>query len=127
MDANLWDVEPFCQIAGIGESDTVLIDGAFAATIHWDSFQLVAVTIEDTWTRFMSRGSLRTAPVYLFICIAGFMSNNPPLKWSFFVLTVIIMLLFPILTLHIYSGKLWSTQPWLFGIESHLPSRRSKP
>ncbi|KAG4429806.1 hypothetical protein IFR05_014711 [Cadophora sp. M221] len=31
------------------------------------------------------------------------------------------MLISPLLILHVYSGKVWSTQPWLFGFEGYLP------
>jgi hypothetical protein len=34
---------------------------------------------------------------------------------SILIFGVIVVLLSPILTLHIYGGKVWSTQPWLFG------------
>src|SRR3954453_18396871 len=37
-DAQLWDIDPICQICAIAEDDTVVIDGAFAAAVHWDSF-----------------------------------------------------------------------------------------
>lgn len=39
---NIWDIYPKCQIAGVCDDDTVLVDGAFGATIHWDKFRKVA-------------------------------------------------------------------------------------
>lgn len=38
----------------------------------------------------------------------------------FIILALVTIFLSPILVTHIYSGKLWSTQPWLFGFEGHL-------
>jgi hypothetical protein len=122
-DANLWDVDPACQVAGIGESDTVIIDGAYAATVHWNSFQRVAITTKETWSRWMSRTFLRAAPSYMLIGIVGLVTGNNNLAWAvpFLLIAAITALLSPKLTLHIYGGKVWSTQPWLFGFEGHMP------
>jgi hypothetical protein len=121
-DANLWDVDPACQVAGIGESDTVIIDGAYAATVHWNSFQRVAITTKETWSRCMSRTFLRAAPSFLLIGIVGLVTgNNTAWAVPFLLLAAIAALLSPKLTLHIYGGKVWSTQPWLFGFEGHMP------
>jgi hypothetical protein len=120
-DAKLWDVDPICQIAGIGEDDTVIIDGAYAATIHWDSFQRVAITTKETWIRLMSRALLRAAPGYIFIGILFLWLKNPAVGVPFLIFAIVVTLLSPILTLHVYGGKVWSTQPWLFGFEGHMP------
>lgn len=34
--AKLWDIEPRCQIAAIAEGETVVLDGAYGASIQWD-------------------------------------------------------------------------------------------
>jgi len=120
-DAKLWDVEPICQIAAIGMDDTVIIDGAYAATIHWNSFRRVAVTTKETWTRMISRSLLRLTPVYLLSGIAALLSRSTKIGIAFMTLTAVFMLISPILILHIYGGKVWSTQPWLFGFEGYLP------
>lgn len=123
---NLWDIYPSCQIAGICDDDTVLIDGAFGATIRWESFAKVAVTTRETWTRLIARFLLRGTPVWffngvLFISISkGFTSPALTTGIIFLLLALITILLSPILVTHIYGGKLWSTQPWLFGFEGHL-------
>jgi hypothetical protein len=120
-DAKLWDVDPICQIAAIGSDDTVIIDGAYAATIHWDSFHRVAITTKETWTRLISRSLLRLAPAYMFMGILFLSMKNIEVGAPILIFGVIVVLLSPILTLHIYGGKVWSTQPWLFGFEGHMP------
>lgn len=119
-NVRLWDIDPYCQIAGIGNGDTVVIDGAYAATIHWDSFQRVAITTKETWTRLISRFFLRAAPGYMSLAILGLSLNITSLAAIFLLLTIIVMLLSPMLTLHTYGGKAWNTQPWLFGFEGHM-------
>ncbi|KAH9210147.1 hypothetical protein DL95DRAFT_308442 [Leptodontidium sp. 2 PMI_412] len=120
-DAKLWDIEPICQIAAIGMDDTVVLDGAHAATIHWNSFQRVAITTKETWTRMISRTLLRLTPVYLSSGIISILARSTPAAVIFMILAVVFTLISPLLILHVYSGKVWSTQPWLFGFEGHLP------
>ena len=125
-DANLWDIDPICQVAGIAKNDTVIIDGAYAATVHWDSFQRVAITTRETWTRLMARTSVRLAPGWfglgILLIITG--RNNPPAMGFgviILIIAIIIILLLPMLILHIYGGKLWNSQPWLYGFEGYMP------
>jgi len=123
-EAQLWDIDPICQISGIGNDDTVIIDGAFAAAVHWDSFQRVAITTRETWTRLMARSYLRGAPVWLLIGIAVVSvpgsSTTKGIGAIFLIISLSVILLAPFLILHIYGGKVWNTQPWLFGFEGHM-------
>ena len=124
-DAQLWDIDPICQICAIAEDDTVVIDGAFAAAVHWDSFQRVAITTKETWTRLMSRSYLRGIPVWfgigiLVVATGGNNSTTKGIGAIFLVIAIIGIILAPFLILHVYSGKVWNTQPWLFGFEGHM-------
>ena len=135
-DVKLWDIYPTCQIAGIGHDDTVIIDGAFGAAIRWESFVKVAFTNRDTLARTCSRFLLRGTPAWfltsiLLIASSGIgrgrglasSSSSSPITIVGAILmtiTLITILLSPILVTNIYGGKLWSTQPWLFGFEGHL-------
>lgn len=63
----LWDINPNCQISGICEDDTVLLDGAFGATIHWDRFRKVTnARRAGSWKRLGCQIALHGAP-YFFI------------------------------------------------------------
>ncbi|KAJ5523775.1 hypothetical protein N7494_010425 [Penicillium frequentans] len=64
---NLWDIEPTCQIAGICDDDTVLIDGAFGATIHWDRFRKVNSRRAASATRIFTQILLHGAPCFLVV------------------------------------------------------------
>ncbi|KAG9230288.1 hypothetical protein BJ875DRAFT_488110 [Amylocarpus encephaloides] len=64
----IWDIYPTCQIAGICEDDTFLVDGAFGATIHWDKFRKVANTRRvQSFTRTAIQIALHGAPYYMTI------------------------------------------------------------
>jgi hypothetical protein len=40
------------------------------------------------------------------------------------IIALITVFLSPMMILHIYGGKLWNTQPWLFGFEGHMDLRK---
>jgi hypothetical protein len=64
--SKLWDIYPSCQIAGVCEDDSVIIDGAFGATIHWDKFRKVAnARRQQSWKRFACQFALHGAPYAL--------------------------------------------------------------
>ncbi|KAK5083434.1 hypothetical protein LTS08_003627 [Lithohypha guttulata] len=123
----LWDIEPLCQVAGIADNDTVILDGAYGATVTWDSFQRVAITTRETWSRMLARLLVRFSPVWfltdLIILVIGSSSNDPGMI-AFGVLLLLLVLtlilLSPMLVLNIYSGKVWNAQPWLFGFEGYM-------
>lgn len=119
-DVSPWDIYPTCQIAGIGEKDTVIIDGAFGATIKWDSFAKVAFTNRETWSRAITRYLLRGTPVWFTTGVTLLSLRQTAAGVIFLILALITILTSPLVIKHCYSGKLWGTQPWLFGFEGYL-------
>lgn len=61
----LWDIEPHCQVAGIVDDQTVSLDGAYGATIQWDSMKQVAFFKRPTLARVFAKIVLRGMPLYL--------------------------------------------------------------
>lgn len=39
--AKLWDIEPRCQVAGIVDDETIILDGAYGATIQWNKSEII--------------------------------------------------------------------------------------
>ncbi|KAF5022598.1 hypothetical protein F66182_5344 [Fusarium sp. NRRL 66182] len=37
-ESSLWDITPYCQVAGIAENDTIIIDGAWGISVRWKTF-----------------------------------------------------------------------------------------
>ena len=65
--ASLWDIYPTAQVCGIGENDTVILDGARAASIRWKSFAPVLLRHNNTWARRLVRIALSLfGPVFIF-------------------------------------------------------------
>lgn len=49
-----WDVAPYVQVAGVCDNDSVVLDGAYGASIRWKSFHPVGFTRLFSWRRFFS-------------------------------------------------------------------------
>ena len=126
-EASLWDIYPTTQICGIGAKDTVILDGAYAASIRWKAFAHVANITKDGWRRFFLRYAFRSAS-WLFITgislvSAGTASHNDALTGIggfFLAIALCFITMSPYLIRVLYTGKLWATQPWFFGFEGYL-------
>lgn len=119
----LWDIEPNVGIAGIGEDDTVIIDGARGAFVRWKSFKRVASAKRRSWKRFAAAILLQVSGIVWLVSIA-FLSLGTsfiaPGVFLFLISTPAIIAA-PYLTRVIFSGKVWGSQPWLFAFEGYLP------
>jgi len=128
-DANLWDISPYCQVAGVGPGDTVILDGAYGAPIRWKSFASVACIIQDSWARFFARTVLHGSPM-TFLTGISLVSYGVSLQSAgglfvligglFLAYSLVVILMSPFLVRKIYGGKLWGTQPWFFGFEGYM-------
>lgn len=128
-DSNLWDIEPHCQVVGLGGKDTVILSGAFGAPIRWKSFERVNLLMRNTLKRSVSRVLLRSSPTWLILgvsLLAGSQSKGGHLLpitifgWVVMALYLLITLASPYLLYSLYCGKTWAAQPWLFGFEGHM-------
>ncbi|KAL8852011.1 MAG: hypothetical protein Q9221_003116 [Calogaya cf. arnoldii] len=133
-DAALWDVYPHTQVCGIGENNTIILNGARAAAIRWKSFKKVILRGNHTIVRRIAVIAL-TVVSPLFIAaiatlaaskrkgIAGFLAG-PILEGiggTCLALTLVVLLLSPWLIKILYLGKVWDAQPWFFGLEGYMP------
>jgi hypothetical protein len=64
----LWDIVPNIQVAAITPNDSVLIDGAFGASIEWNRLRDIAVLKRRTLWRQSGDGIMRLALIFV---IAG--------------------------------------------------------
>ncbi|KAL8832585.1 MAG: hypothetical protein Q9170_004829 [Blastenia crenularia] len=138
-DASLWDIYPRTQVCGIGHNDTVILDGARAATIRWKSFKKVLIRGNDTLKRRLARIALSMGGVLFFtavitLAVSGIVKHSSnysasssavttPLNVFGGILMAIalsIILASPLLIKWLYLGKVWSAQPWFFGIEGYM-------
>lgn len=142
--ANLWDVEPLCQVAGICDDEAIILDGCHAVSISWKSIPRVRFCTRKTRTRKLILYTLLTAQLWavLFVSVSILVISYSVLEPSsdglMLYITYIINLLFGI-TLEIYlllsfiapfcmrftySGPILETQPHLIGVEGTMPIER---
>ncbi|KFY49704.1 hypothetical protein V496_09854 [Pseudogymnoascus sp. VKM F-4515 (FW-2607)] len=127
-DVNLWDIDPMCQVAGVGEGDTVILSGAFAAPIRWKSFAPVALLTRNTAKRWVARICLRGVPAWFIfgVMLTKLGDSSPKIIFLLGIgcallgLALATTLASPYMLRAIYMGKSWGTQPWFFGFEGHL-------
>jgi hypothetical protein len=119
-NAKLWDILPQdVGIAGVGEDDSIILDGCRAANVRWKSFTAVAHTRRETWGRMLARLALRSSGVVFFAAIITIAFNTAVgavlLIWS-----LILVALSPWLLRKLYLGKFWDQQCWFFGFEGYM-------
>ncbi|KAK4118234.1 hypothetical protein N657DRAFT_583995 [Parathielavia appendiculata] len=147
--ASLWDIYPDTQVCGVGENDTVIVDGAKGAQIQWSGFTSVRTLRRLTTKRKAFLRFLAWSPLLFFIgvIIAAVSAPNPPARYggaygshslgSFgptiqrdayaagLAITIITLLLFilpaPYFLQRLHAGKLWEVEPCFFGIEGYVP------
>ncbi|KAF5000203.1 hypothetical protein FGRMN_2017 [Fusarium graminum] len=146
--SSLWDITPYCQVAGIAENDTILIDGAWGISIRWKSFYPVYWSTGPSLKRWLSAlavewsGGCFVLAVTL-IAVGAQQNKSSSITYSngvsstttvqgsvgtpVIVIGVIFLLLFlyiwiitPNLVRIIYTGKFDQTQAEMFGFEGHL-------
>jgi hypothetical protein len=137
----LWDIEPIIQVAAIADNHTVVLDGAYGATIHWRKLHPVAFSKRKTAWREVVKWAIRLGAAYFITAVVMVATspkpgnttinipNEPPyvihqptspvfiLGLIFLILTLLVLVYAPWAMLKIYRGKFWSTQGWFFGIE----------
>ncbi|KAL8916377.1 MAG: hypothetical protein Q9172_006334 [Xanthocarpia lactea] len=136
-DVMLWDIYPKTQICGIGDNNTVILDGARGAAIRWDKFVPVLTLGQESTRHKLARWVLRTMPalfiVALLSVIIGAVVNFDPiiravvnfdpiigLGAGLLVLSGVVIFASPNLTRLIYQTKVHDSQPFFFGMEGYL-------
>ncbi|KAJ5760680.1 hypothetical protein N7520_007836 [Penicillium odoratum] len=129
-DSKLWEIEPHCQVVGIGGEDTVILSGAFGAPIRWNSYRPVNLLMRNTVKRWVAKVVLRSIPAFLLIGVLllamglavqeNYMLEYKVMGGIFTGFSVLVILASPYLICSLYVGKTWAAQPWLFGFEGYM-------
>ncbi|KAF1831692.1 hypothetical protein BDW02DRAFT_39381 [Decorospora gaudefroyi] len=122
--AKLWDILPQeVGIAGVGEDDSIILDGCRAANVRWKSFTPVANTRQPTWKRTLANLMLRLLlPVFTMAIILLSLPNvrTRLIGTLLIIYSIILMVLSPWLLRMLYLGKFWGQQCWFFGFEGYM-------
>jgi hypothetical protein len=119
--STLWDIFPDVQVCGIGENDTVIVDGFRGAMVQWSKFSTVQTTKRMSWKlKTLIYITLFTPLIFLF----GLFLLALPSRTASIILLVLsstVICLAPVYVPHLYKGKLYEVEPCLFGIEGYIP------
>ncbi|MCJ1423101.1 hypothetical protein MMC29_000982 [Sticta canariensis] len=126
--ASLWDIYPKTQVCGIGENDSVILDGVRAASIRWKSFARVILRGNDTIVRKLIRIAISLNGILLLFGIFQLVIGSKLSSVGFLRvvggvsigLSLPITLSLPALIVKLYIGKVWEAQPWFFGVEGYM-------
>jgi len=116
----LWDIFPQVQVCGIGENDTVFVDGFKGAMVQWSSFSTVQIMKRLSWKRKTLIYTTIFSPALLIFGATLYLVSHAAAILLIFV-SSIILLAAPAYVPLLYKGKLYAVEPCLFGIEGYIP------
>jgi hypothetical protein len=122
--SKLWDILPQdIGIAGVGEDDSIILDGCRASNIRWKSFAPLAYTRRGSWKRWLAQKMLRLGGIVFVIAIVLLIipsSSTKVIGVLLLIYSILLMGLSPWLLRLLYLGKFWEQQCWLFGFEGYM-------
>lgn len=122
FNSTLWDIHPdTTQVCGIGENDTLIVDGCKGALIQWSQFSRVQTISRLTITRQVILYIIMFSPLLFFIG-CGLTSVSPNSGVPLLIISLVIFQLpAPFYIWHLFGGKLYGSEPCLFGLEGYVP------
>ncbi|KAL8732004.1 MAG: hypothetical protein Q9181_004104 [Wetmoreana brouardii] len=129
LGAKLWDIEPLCQVAGVGEKNEIFLDGCQSASIRWKDVPRIYFQGRNTWRRRLAAYGWHTAPLWFLLGILLLRISGGSSDIVGVGVVLLLAGLFMLLRLsweiqHLHSGKVWGATPWLIGFEGVLPIRQ---
>ncbi|PVH70359.1 hypothetical protein DL98DRAFT_504723 [Cadophora sp. DSE1049] len=119
--STLWDIFPDVQVCGIGENDTVIVDGFRGAMIQWSKFSTVQTTKRMSWKLTILICIPLFTPLVFLFGLFLLALPSPTASIVLLVLSSTVICLAPVYVPHLYKGKLYEVEPCLFGIEGYVP------
>ena len=121
LGANLWDIEPICQVAGICKDRELLLDGCRGASIRWKNIPNIVYLRRRAWKRMAVEYGLSSSSVWLLIGTILLATRNTPGGAFLLVVGLACLIAAPWAVIILYGGKVWGQSSWLVGFEGTLP------
>ncbi|KAI9684184.1 MAG: hypothetical protein M1829_003454 [Trizodia sp. TS-e1964] len=149
---NLWDIEPLCQVAGVGvASSELILDSCRGISIRWKQFPKMqyrrAEGLRQTISELVLRsGASWTAAGLSLIAIYGgqlyqqylLPPNERTINYDEFsrlvgliffgtlalIAGILLALFAPIAVRRLYGGRVMQSAPWLIGFEGTMPASK---
>ncbi|CAP68206.1 uncharacterized protein PODANS_7_4710 [Podospora anserina S mat+] len=106
------------------ETDTIILDGCLAATVHWSEFCTPLTTSYPALFRRILKWLLRVNIIPLIVGTILALIPSPPVSgFGAFILaySLSILVASPFIIRTLYGGKFWGVQPFFFGFEGYMP------
>jgi hypothetical protein len=117
--ANLWDIVPEIQVAGVTENGALVVDGCRAAAIRWKDFPEVAFVTANSLRRNII-GFVPYLSWPIFIIGLGVFTINRRGGIALIIIGLVILLFSPHLFVYSHSGRIVAAQPWLIGVKGAI-------
>jgi hypothetical protein len=107
LGANLWDIEPLCQVAGVCEDGSIILDGAHGISIRWKDIPRIYFLRRETWKKLGASYGLRSGPYWFVIgCVlAAQQGSNKGAGIALLIIGLILLLTSPYSIRVLYGGK----------------------
>lgn len=143
--ARLWDIQPLCQVSGIGQNNEIIVDQCRGVSIRWKAFPQMQYKRGFGFKRLLSEILLRSGVYTSGIGVALVLNyglslgldqrldNDPEylekskdiLFIAFGVLAILFSLFLaciaPLAVRRLFGGKISEIAPWLIGFEGVMP------
>lgn len=120
LGANLWDIEPLCQVAGVSNDREIILDGCKAVSIRWKDIPRIEYVGRTTWKKLFGAISLRSGGLWLLVGIIT-VGVGSAAGAIFLVIGLILTIAAPWSVKMLYGGKVWGQSAWLVGFEGTMP------
>ncbi|KAG2747884.1 hypothetical protein P692DRAFT_20806046 [Suillus brevipes Sb2] len=117
--ANLWDIVPEIQVAGVTENGALVVDGCRAAAIRWKDFPEVAsVTAHSLRRNIIGFVPYLSWPAL--IIGLGIVTTYRTGGIALIIIGLVILFSSPHLFVYSHSGRIVAAQPWLIGVKGAI-------
>lgn len=145
FDTQLWDIEPLCQIAGVGDDGQVILDNCRGVSIRWKAFPQMRYKRSASFRRWFAEMVIRSGAYLATLGLALVAKYSYDLVYgpsadpnndsyqltkdialiAFGTLLVFLALLIalaaPLAVRTVVGGRVTESAPWLVGLEGVLP------
>jgi hypothetical protein len=122
LGAKLWDIEPLCQVAGVRQDRSIILDGCHGISIRWKNIPRICFVNRDSWKKAWAGFALRSRPFrFLLGVILVALPFTTAIGAFFLVIGILLLITAPFSVTTLYGGKVWGAKPRLIGFEGTLP------
>ncbi|KAG2070147.1 hypothetical protein BDR04DRAFT_654397 [Suillus decipiens] len=115
--ANLWDILPVIQVAGITEHGALVIDGCRVAAIRWKDFPEIAFGTTNSLKRSVIGFLPYLSWPTLIIGLGTITTRSLVGGITLIAVALVLLLLSPWMFVFHHSGRIVRTQPWFIGVK----------